>query len=154
MIRFQEEELEDSSGSTDQHVLVVGGGRFGLATAEQLARQFDEVSFAGDVDTGADDEETPVRIVSRLPASVGDVRSMRDDLGEVDAVLTLGRDHQSLWAAHIFKRELVPAVTGATLEDPRLESTFSATGVEPILLSELLADHLSKLTASRASLTQ
>lgn len=154
MIRTKEAELIDSDNpSTRQHVLVVGGGRFGLATAEQLAGQFDEVSFAGDVDH-VDDEQVPVRIVSRLPASVGDVRSMRDDLGEVDAVLTLGRDHQSLWAAHIFKRELVPAVTGATLEDPRLESTFSATGVEPILLSELLADHLSKLTASRASLTQ
>jgi len=154
MMRTQETELVDGSKSSSRHhVLVVGGGRFGLATAEGLASQFDEVSFVGEVDR-VDDEGTTVRIVSRLPASVGDVRAMRDDLGEIDVVFALGRDHQSLWSAHIFQRELVPDVTGATLEDPRLESTFTATGVEPILLSELLADHLSNLTASRASVTE
>jgi Trk K+ transport system NAD-binding subunit len=125
-----------------RHVLIVGGGRVGMATAEYLVGSLAEVTFVGDA-SDSHTEESDVSTISQVPADVADVEEIRDSIGAVDLVVTVGSDSRSLFLGHLCELTFDPVVTVATLEDPDRREAYHETGLEPVSVPELLAERIS-----------
>lgn len=133
---------DDPEAMHPHHVLVVGGGAIGWGAASHFADRVDEVTFVGDV-SDMKREESVVSFHPRTPTTAADIRTVRDTIGDVDVVVAVGEDSRSLFLAYLCKREFMPTLTLAVLNDTRRQDAFEGIGVEPVLLSELLADRVS-----------
>lgn len=127
--------------SSQHHVLVVGGGTVGLAVADHLAAA-NTVTFAGETSRNHTDHGD-VSVISEVPTDAADVQALRDGLGAVDVVATIGSDSESLFLGYLCERAFEPAATVATLEDPDRRAVYHQTGIEPVPVPELLAEHVS-----------
>ncbi len=139
----------DPDPASTRHLVVLGGGRQGRALAESLVDSVDTVTL---VCTDTDPERAPegVDVLPERVASATDVTAIEDVAGPVDAVVATGTDSEALLAGYLARRELDPDIVIATMTDPARDAAFSATGIERLDVSTVLADHIrSRLEQAR-----
>jgi Trk K+ transport system NAD-binding subunit len=128
----------DRTDSTAEHVLVIGGNRFGLAVAEYLTESARSVTYAAE--NRPPTEIDGVEALQREIADATDVRALASEVRNVDLVVVVGSDSKALLTGHLVRREFDPCVVVAGLSDPSNQSAFEGTEVEPIDMARLLAD--------------
>lgn len=141
-------QLLDNSdgGSPAQHVLVVGGGRTGLAVAEALGSESTWVTFAGALD---DRVESDLRTIRRPIQSETALSTVLETLGEVDAIVAAGPDSHALLISELTLLEHPDCLAVALVDDPALRVAFEDLEVELIETPRILAREIR--TAVRSS---
>lgn len=132
---------EDASAARATNLVVLGTGRRAQAVAANLTDCVDSVTLVG---RDADDGRVPEGLdaVAGSITNAAEVRALGDAEGPVDAVVAVGPDSEALLAGYLARRELDPETVIATVNDPDRGAAFENTGVEPLDVSALLADHI------------
>lgn len=137
------EPIRDTSTRAESglELLVAGGGRMGVATADHLVGKRRDVTF---VDQSPDKPPctADVTTVSQALSDAVAIENLHETIGPVDAVLAVGSDSESLYLGHLCDRVFCDAITLATLSDPNRRGAFTDTGVEPLPIPELLAERI------------
>lgn len=123
-----------------EHVLVIGGDRFGLAVAEYLTECSQTVTYVStDRLSGIVDG---VESLHRDLSDASDVRALGSELTGVDLVVALGSDSEALLTGYLARLELDPGVVVAGISDPDADPAFEGTGIDRIDISRLLAERI------------
>lgn len=146
--RLVREDEPQSAGSTT--LVVLGGGSRARGLAESLAGSVGPVTMVGD-DVGPDCTDGDFDRLDHPINHATEVNAIEDSVGSVDAVVAVGTDSEALLAGYLARRELDPNVVIATVDDPDRKAAFSATGVEPLDVSALLADRIRERLEERTS---
>ena len=129
-----------STDSALEHVLVIGGDRFGLAVAQYLTECSQTVTFvSADRPSGIADG---VEALHRELSDASDVRALGSELTDVDLVVTLGSDAEALLTGYLARLELDPDAVVAGTVDPGVDPAFEGTGVARIDVPQLLAERI------------
>jgi Trk K+ transport system NAD-binding subunit len=146
--RIVHEDEPQSAGSTN--LVVLGGGSRARGLAESLAVSVGPVTMVGD-DEGPERTDGEFDRLDHPINQASDVNAIGDSVGPVDVVVAVGTDSEALLAGYLARRELDPNVVIATVDDPDRQAAFSATGVEPLDVSALLADRIRSRLAERTT---
>lgn len=125
----------------EMEILVIGGGRFGLALASNLADRAGSVTFVDD-GPDLDGEAGDVDVVPNRVSDASDIEQIGDEVGRVDAVVVAGSDSQALLSGHLASRELDPHVVVALLSDPQLACAFDEAEIVHVDTAALFADEV------------
>jgi len=128
------------SDKAARNVLVIGGNRFGLAVAEYLTEGARSVTFVSE--TKPTDVADGVKPIHRELSGANDVRTLASEITDIDLVVVIGSDSETLLLGYLARRELDPRNVVAGISNPANESAFEGTGVDHIDLPWLLAEQL------------
>jgi Trk K+ transport system NAD-binding subunit len=85
-------------------------------------------------------DDSGVEFLRRRVADGSHVRSLAEELPDIDVVVAVGPDEEVLLIGYLARREFDACLVVAGITDPRTESAFEDTGVDTISLPQLLAD--------------
>jgi Trk K+ transport system NAD-binding subunit len=130
----------DGHDGRTRDVLVIGGNHFGLAVAEYLTEGSQSVTLVSDAQpTEAVDG---VHSIDRRLSNAEDVRALVSEIAEVDLVVVVASDSESLLLGHLVRRECNSCDVVAGISNPAYDSAFEGTGVDRIDIARLLAEHV------------
>ena len=129
----------DGPDGAARDVLVIGGGRFGLAVAEYLTEDAQSVTLVSEAEPVDITDE--MRLIRRTPLDASDVRALVSEVTDIDLVV-VGSDSEALLLGYVARREFDPCNVVAGISNPANGSAFKGTGVDHIDLPRLLAEQI------------
>jgi len=130
----------DDSSKAARDVLVVGGDNFGLAVAEYLTEGAQSVTFVSE--TRPTDVADEVKPIHRELSGANDIRALASEITDVDLVVVIGSESETLLLGYLVRRELDPCNVVAGISNPNNEPAFEATGVDHIDVPRLIAERI------------
>jgi Trk K+ transport system NAD-binding subunit len=130
----------DDHDKATQNILVIGGNHFGLAIAEYLTEGAQSVTFVSE--NRPTDVVDGVESINRKLSNANDIRTLASEITDIDIVVVVGSDSQSLLLGYLAQRELDPCDVVAGISNPANESAFEDTGVDCINIPRLLAEQI------------
>jgi Trk K+ transport system NAD-binding subunit len=130
----------DDHDKATQNVLVIGGNHFGLAIAEYLTEGSQSVTFVSE--NQPIDLVDGVKSINRKLSNANDVRTLASEITDIDLVVVVGSDSQSLLLGYLSQRELDPCDVVVGISNPVNEPAFEGTGVDCIDIPRLLAEQI------------
>ena len=129
----------DGPDGAAQDVLVIGGGRFGLAVAECLTEGARSVTLVSE--TEPVDITDEMRLIQRTPLNASDVRTLASEVADVDLVV-VGSDSEALLPGYVARREFDPCDVVAVISDPANGPAFEGTDVDLVDMPRLLVERI------------
>ena len=130
----------DDPHNAARNVLVIGGDHVGLAVAEYLSEGNQSVTFVSE--TEPTDVADEVKAIHRKVSGPHDVRALAAETSDIDLVVVIGTDSETLLLGHLVRRELDPREVVAGVSDPANEPAFEGTGVDHIDIPRLLSERI------------
>lgn len=130
----------DDSRKVARKVLVIGGDNFGLAVAEYLTEGAQSVTFVSE--TKPIDDADDVESIHRELSGANDVRALASEITDIDLVVVIGSDSETLLLGYLVRRELNPRDVVAGISNPANEPAFEGAGVDHINIPQLLAEQI------------
>jgi len=129
-----------NSHKEGRNVLVIGGDHLGLAVAEYLTEDAQSVTFVSE--TKLTDGTDGVKPIHRELSDANDVRALASEITDIDLVVIIGSDSETLLLGYLVRREIDPRNVVAGVSNPANEPAFEGTGVDHIDIPRLLAEQL------------
>ena len=129
----------DGPDGAAQDVLVIGGGRFGLAVAEYLTEDAQSVTLVSEAEPVDITDE--MRLIRRTPLDASDVRALVSEVTDIDLVV-VGSDSEALLPGYVARREFDPCDVVAGVSDPADGPAFEGTGVDLVDVPRLLVERI------------
>jgi Trk K+ transport system NAD-binding subunit len=130
----------DDSHKAARNILVIGGDDVGLAVAEYLSEGNQSVTFVSEPKPSAVADE--VNSIHRKLSGAQDVRALASETTDIDLVVVIGSDSETLLLGYLIRCELDPREVLAGISNPANEPAFEGTGVDHIDIPQLLSEYI------------
>lgn len=112
----------------------------GLAVAEYLSEGNQSVTFVSEPKPSAVADE--VNSIHRKLSGAQDVRALASETTDIDLVVVIGSDSETLLLGYLIRCELDPREVLADISNPANEPAFEGTGVDHIDIPQLLSEYI------------
>jgi Trk K+ transport system NAD-binding subunit len=130
----------DDPDQATQNILVLGGDHLGFAVAKYLTESAQSVTFVSENRLANIADE--VNLIHRKLSDASDIRTLVSEITDIDLVVVVGSDAESLLLGHLIRREVDACDIVACISNPANDLAFTGIGVDHINVPRLLSEQV------------